>query len=83
MGPIQMKPTCLMCFIFFRYRITNDPGVNFIISRGKVYASPHADLNYETKNVYVITIETTDDGSPAMSYQRNLTVQVTVHFSCI
>lgn len=58
------------------YRITNDPGANFIISRGKVYASPHADLNYEKKNLYTINVETTDNGSPSMSYQRNLTVQV-------
>ncbi|XP_065053229.1 protocadherin Fat 4-like isoform X4 [Rhopilema esculentum] len=60
----------------YSYRILNDGSVPFVISGGKLYTAPHASLNYEAKNSYTIGIESTDNGNPPMSYQRNLTVKV-------
>ena len=51
----------------------------FAIKGSKLYTSRTANLNYEKQQEFVIVIVSTDNGSPKLSVEQNLTVKV----SCI
>ena len=70
MIPFKLSPVCSS------YRIINNPEKRLVIKDGKLYTSPEGEFNYEKKNRYIFTVETTDNGKPPKSFQRNFTLQV-------
>ena len=50
--------------------------MDFNVSNNKIFAVSSASLNYEKRNEHTILIEVTDDGIPALSHRRNITIKV-------
>jgi hypothetical protein len=48
----------------------------FIIKGSKLYTSLEANLNYEKQQEFEIVVVSTDNGSPPLSVEQNLTIMV-------
>lgn len=60
----------------FVYRITDKPGGPFEIERNLLKVTRTANINYESKSSYTVTVQSTDSGHPPLSFTKQLVVQV-------
>ena len=60
----------------FSYVLTRNPGSNFELRGDKLFASPRANLNYESSTSYQISVRSTDNGSPPLFVEKALLINV-------
>ena len=58
------------------YSLINNGGWKFILRQKEIFSSFHANLDYETKSEYFITVRSSDNGSPRLSIDKTFTIQV-------
>ncbi|XP_068740239.1 protocadherin Fat 4-like [Montipora capricornis] len=60
----------------FTYAIISNSGANFEIRGDKLFASSNASLDFELSSRHQITVNSTDNGSPPLSVQVSLVIEL-------
>ncbi|XP_048583508.1 protocadherin Fat 4 isoform X2 [Nematostella vectensis] len=58
------------------YVLTDDAAGRFVTRANKLYVSRSANLDYESKNTYNITIRSTDTGNPSLNVSNTFSILV-------
>jgi len=58
------------------YRLINNGGWKFVVRGNKVFTSMYANLDYEKKSAYSISVRAIDDGRPRLYVDKTFTIKV-------